>query len=119
MKNKSENVNVRILYWKEIPLQVEVEVFGNKLSRQLEDRFQEGVDAIAMFENSYGSDDYLNGFLWGESFLVQGEINSVLEDKVNCFNKKFPKDFVSRIRDLQKQGKRKTMPGSADHWMEC
>ena len=50
MKNKPENVNVRILYWKEIPLQVEVEVFGNKLSRQLEDRFQEGVDAIAMFE---------------------------------------------------------------------
>ena len=118
MKNKLEKVNVRILYWKEIPLQVEVESDGNKKSCQLEDRFQEGVDAIAMFENSYGTDDYLNGFLWGESSLAQGEINSVLQDKVNLFNNKFPRDFVSRIRDLQKQGNRKSTPGSIDHWIE-
>ena len=119
MNNKAENIRVRILYWKEIPLQVEVVFGGDKLSSQLDNRFQEGADAIAMFENSYGSDDYLNGFIWGEAFLVQGEINNVLNDTVNRLNEKFPQDFVARIRDLDREGKRKTDPGAYDHWMEC
>ena len=118
MNNKMEKINVRVLYWKEIPLQVEVEFGGDKLSRQLEDRFQEGVDAIAMFENSYGNDDYLNGFKWDESFHVKGEINNVLNDIVNNFNMKFPLDFVSKIRDMHREGKRKFTARSVDYWLK-
>ena len=40
MNNNAENISVRILYWKEIPLQVEV-VFGeDRLSSQLDNRFK-------------------------------------------------------------------------------
>ena len=119
MDNKTEKINVRVLYWKEIPLQVEVEFGADKLSRQLEDRFQEGVDAIAMFENSYGNDDYLNGFKWDESFHAKGEINNVLNDIVNNFNMKFPLDFVSKIRDMHREGKRKFTARSVDYWLKC
>ena len=84
--DKPENVNIRILYWKEIPLQIEVESGGNRVSKQLDNRFQEGVDAIAMFENNYGTDVYLNGFQWGERFSLAGETNNILNDIVNKFN---------------------------------
>ena len=116
--DKPENVNIRILYWKEIPLQIEVESGGNRVSKQLDNRFQEGVDAIAMFENNYGTEVYLNGFQWGERFSLAGETNNILNDIVNKFNTKFPQDFVSRIRDMDRQSKRKSTPGSVDEWME-
>ena len=51
--------------------------------------------------------------------MVEGEINNVLNDTVNRLNEKFPQDFVARIRDLDREGKRKTDPGAYDHWMEC
>ena len=57
---------VRIMYWKEIPVQVQAEDELGVVSRQLDDRFQKGVDALSMFDGSAGSDDYLNAWAWGE-----------------------------------------------------
>ena len=116
--DKLRNVNVRILYWKEVPLQVEVEYGGNRVSLPLDNRFQEGVDAIAMSENNYGTDEYLNGFQWGKYFSLAGETNNVLNDTVDKYNTKFPNDFVSRIVDMHKRNTRTSLPGSVDVWME-
>ena len=54
---------VRIMYWKEIPVQVQAEDESGAVSRPLDARFQQGVDAISMLDGSAGSDDYLMG--WG------------------------------------------------------
>ena len=35
------------------------------MSRQLDARFQEGVDAVAMMDGSMGTDDYLMAWEWG------------------------------------------------------
>ena len=56
--------NVRVLYWKEVPVQVQAEDEVGRVSVMLDDRFQEGADAIAMFDGSYGSDEYLEGWHW-------------------------------------------------------
>ena len=63
---------VRVLYWKEIPVQVQAEDASGQVSRLLDDRFQEGVDAIAMFDGSSGTDDYLMAWDWGESTEEEG-----------------------------------------------
>ena len=41
-------VRVRVMYWKEIPVQVQAEDASGRVSRQLEDRFQQAADMVAM-----------------------------------------------------------------------
>ena len=54
------------MYWKEIPVQVQALDDSGVVSRQLDDRFQEGVDAISMLDGSSGSDEYLDAWEWGD-----------------------------------------------------
>ena len=54
------------MYWKEIPVQVQTVENGDVVSVPLDDRFQQAVDSISMMEGSFGTDDYLDGWQWGE-----------------------------------------------------
>jgi dihydrofolate reductase len=47
----------RVMYWKEIPVQVLAEDGSDRFSVQLDSAFQEAVDAIAMLDGSAGTDD--------------------------------------------------------------
>lgn len=49
-----------IVYWRDIPAQVIVAEGRKKAKRQLDDRFQEAIDAAAMRAGCHGTDDYLN-----------------------------------------------------------
>ena len=109
---------VRMMYWKEIPLQVQGEDDTGKVSMQLDDRFQEGVDSVSMFDGSAGNDDYLEGFQWGSYVQMDGSPEKVASTLVSKFNQKFPKDFVTRIRDLHRSGKREPSPGAVDGWLD-
>ena len=109
---------VSILYWKEIPVQVKAEDRDVYVSAPLEGRFQEAVDAIAMMDGSYGNDDYLDAWEWGEpspSDLPPAEASKSVADRIN---KGMPQDFVARIRDLHNEGRRFQQPGAIDHWIE-
>ena len=57
---------MRVLYWKEIPVQVQAEDADGRISRQLEDRFQKAADAVAMKDGSEGTDEYLNAWAFGD-----------------------------------------------------
>ena len=46
------SVSVRIMYWKEIPVQIQANDGNQTISRQLEGRFQQAVDSIAMYDGS-------------------------------------------------------------------
>ena len=50
---------VRVMYWKEIPVQIQAEDESGQISKQLDERFQQGVDAVSMFDGSANSDAYL------------------------------------------------------------
>ena len=54
------------MYWKEIPVQVQAEDAVGAVSVQLDERFQRGVDAVAMLDGSAGGDEYLMAWEWGE-----------------------------------------------------
>ena len=62
---------VRVMYWKEIPVQVQAEDANGRVSRQLENRFQQAADTVAMQDGSQGTDEYLDG--WGFGPYEDGE----------------------------------------------
>ena len=104
------------MYWKEIPVQVQALDDSGVVPRQLDARFQEGVDAISMFDGSSGSDEYLDAWEWGEYAEVEGSATEAADALMERLNREFPQDFVARIRDLHRSGDRDPRPGAVDHW---
>ncbi len=104
------------MYWKEIPVQVQAEDEGGKSSSQLDERFQQGVDAIATFDGSVGTDDYLMAWEWGEHEEVDGTAEEAASSLAARFNEGFPMDFVARVRNLHRSEERDPTPGAVDHW---
>ena len=104
------------MYWKEIPVQIQVDDHDSQVSRELDPRFQKGVDAIALFDGSIGTDEYLTGWEWGPFIEASGSKESVSSAIVEYYNRSFPVDFVTKIRDLYLAGNRDPNPGSIDHW---
>ncbi|PZC45722.1 MAG: hypothetical protein DK302_000496 [Chloroflexi bacterium] len=112
------NTKIRILYWKEIPIQIQTQDKSEKISILLNPCFQEAVDSIAMLEGSYGTDDYLDGWQWSEEVQVEGHAKGTAKKTQEYYNNGFPTDLVSRLRDLHREEKRDPSPGAIDHWFE-
>lgn len=111
--------SVRVMYWKEIPVQVQArDAGGMPVSAALDGRFQQGVDAVSMFDGSGGSDDYLLGWEWRDYGEVAGSAADAAALVAARFNEGFPRDFVARIRDMERAGTRDARPGAVDHWLE-
>ena len=108
---------VRVMYWKEIPVQVQGTDDEGLVSKQLASRFQEGVDAVSMFDGSAESDEYLSGWEWGEYLEVDGTANQAASRVAERYNTGFPDDFVARIRDLHRSENRDPRPGAVDDWL--
>ena len=109
---------VRVMYWKEIPVQVQAEDESGPISLPLDDRFQQGVDAVSMFDGNSDSDDYLMAWEWGPYTEVEGTAKEAAASVAERFNGGFPEDMVSRIRELHRSGNRDSKPGAVDHWIE-
>ena len=108
---------VRVMYWKEIPVQVQATDSYGTISKPLEPRFQEAADAISMFDGSAGTDDYLNAWEWGNYLDIDGSANAAAEYTAGRINGGLPLDFVARIRDLHLSGNRNPTPGAIDNWI--
>ncbi|MCH8063877.1 MAG: virulence factor [Chloroflexi bacterium] len=109
---------VRVMYWKEIPVQIQAKDESGVVSKPLEERFQQGLDAISMFDGSSGTDDYLMAWEWKDFGEFDSSAQEAATAVVRRFNSGFPADFVARIRDLHNAGQRDTSPGAADRWIE-
>ena len=109
---------VRLMYWKEIPVQVQGMDETGQVSVPLDPRFQVGADAISMFDGSAGSDDYLMAWQWGDYSEEPGSAREAGERVAERINSRFPQDFVARVRDLERAKKRDPRPGAVDDWMD-
>ena len=109
---------VRVMYWKEVPVQVQAEDDNGQVSKPLHERFQQGVDAIAIFDGSGGTDDYLMAWEWGGETEVEGTAEEAATVMAERYNNGFPHDFAARIRGLHAAGQRDPRPGAVDHWIE-
>jgi hypothetical protein len=56
----------QILYWHDIPSQVDARGEGATHKEMLSQRFQELIDIVAMKNNLVNSDDYINGWAKGD-----------------------------------------------------
>lgn len=108
---------VRIMYWKEIPVSVQAEDQSGRVSRVLDSRFQQGADAIAMFDGSGSGDEYLMGWEWGNAVEMPGSAKEVAERCAVKIEERFPTDFIARIRDMHASGTRVPKAGAVDHWI--
>ena len=105
------------MYWKEIPVQVQTEENGETVSVPLDDRFQQAVDSISMMEGSFGTDEYLDGWQWGdycERGIPASDLSRIVAE---LYNKCMPQDFVKRIRDAHNNGSRSPKPKGIDEWL--
>ena len=105
------------MYWKEIPVQVQTEEGSETVSVPLDSRFQQAVDSISMMEESFGTDDYLDGWQWGQYHNIEiaaAELSSLVTD---LYNKCMPEDFVKRIRDAHNNNSRNPSPEAIDIWL--
>ena len=109
---------VRVMYWKEVPVQVQAVDDAGTVSKPLEPRFQEAADAIAMFDGSAGTDEYMMAWEWGGFEECDGPAEAAAEVEAGRINRGMPADFVARIRDLHLSGERAPSPGAIDHWID-
>ena len=109
---------VNILYWKEIPVQIKAENDETTVSTQLDGRFQEAADAVAMMDGSYGSDAYLDAWQWGDEIESDLDPQPAAQQVADRINNGMPRDFVARIRDLRDAGRRVEKPGAIDDWVK-
>ena len=101
-----------------MPVQLQATNGSVRISRQLDSRFQEAADAIAMFDGSFGSDAYLEAWEWVPFEDREESPESALNRVASKFNDGMPADFVSRIRDMHRNGTRDVSPGAINHWLE-
>jgi hypothetical protein len=106
---------VRVLYWKEIPVQVQSEDENGRVSRPLQDRFQKAADLVAMSDGSHGTEEYLEAWEFGP-YQYREEPAVDAADCVARSLELIPKDFVIKIINMQKNGTRNPLPGAIDHW---
>ena len=109
---------ISVLYWKEIPVQIKAENPNATVSLPLDSRFQEAADAVAMMDGSYGSDEYLDAWQWGQESDAELDPADAAKELADRINNGMPTDFVARIRDLDQNGKRNPNPGAIDRWVE-
>lgn len=108
---------VRVMYWKEIPVQVQAEDENGRVSRPLEDRFQKAADAVAMKDGSQGTDEYLEAWGFGPYSEIDGVAAEVAEQLATKLQG-IPTNFVKRIIKMHEDGTRDPAPGAIDHWVE-
>ena len=106
---------VRVMYWKEIPVQVQAEDSNGRVSRQLDDRFQKAADAVAMKDGSEGTDEYLDAWEFGPYEETDGSATEMAEE-VAVKLEQMPANFVKKILKMQEDGSRNPTPGAIDHW---
>ena len=109
---------VRVMYWKEIPIQVQAEDDTKAVSIPLDDRFQQAADAISMMDGSAGTDEYLSGWQWSKKKEVDDALETAALREADRINRNMPEDFVKRIRDMYNEGTRNPSAGAIDHWMD-
>mgnify|MGYP001296206863 FL=1 len=106
---------IRVMYWKEIPVQIEFSDKSTKKTIKMDDRFQAAIDSISMSDGSFGSDDYLDGWNW----VVKEDSPEILNEEIitnyiNFFDN-YPKNLIKEIKKMIGNGTRNEKPESIDN----
>ncbi len=81
----------KILYWHDIPTQVRATDENGRAGKPLSDRFQLAIDNAAMEADIIGSNEYTDGFQWGDEQERPGSAAEVAEAVVTELEEKYTK----------------------------
>lgn len=97
---------VKIMYWKDIPCSVRAEEGRrNRVTRKLPDIYMAVIDAVAMKDGLVGSDEYQNGFWWGEAEERLGTVEEAADAVVAEVLAKYPESWlIARSRQASAAG---------------
>ena len=107
-------IKIRVMYWKEIPIQIQAKDKEDTKTHQLSEKFQVSVDKVAMFDGSYGADEYLDGWSYGSEVNIDMDINNAINFIAEKFEE-FDGDLVQIIADKWKKNIRSEKPGSINY----
>ena len=79
-----------ILYWQEIPSQIKAEDDLDTVTLQLDPRFMERIDRLAVQRGLQGTDEYLAQWRWSDA----QERDGTAEDVANAVKRELEADFV-------------------------
>ena len=79
-----------ILYWQEIPSQIKAEDDLDTVTLQLDPRFMERIDRLAVQRGLQGTDEYLAQWRWSDAQDRDGSA----EDVANAVKRELEADFV-------------------------
>ena len=79
-----------ILYWQEIPSQIKAEDDLDTVTLQLDPRFMERIDRLAVQRGLQGTDEYLAQWRWSDAQERDGSA----EDVANAVKRELEADFV-------------------------
>ncbi|UCG25530.1 MAG: virulence factor [Chloroflexota bacterium] len=92
----------QILYWHDIPLQVRVGSRPSRVRLELAPRFQDTVDRVAMAAGLTDTDEYLDGFRWGETQEREGSDEEVAAALVSELETAYPQlDWQRSVRAIR------------------
>ena len=80
----------KILYWHEFPAQINVKDESDRVQVELPARFQDRIDRVAMERGLFGTDEYLEGWKWGDVQQRAGSAKEVAEGVQRELEEVFP-----------------------------
>jgi hypothetical protein len=94
--------NYQIVYWQDIPSQVDARDGGRAHKEVLSPRFQELIDLVAMKKNITQSDDYINGWNKGDKVERPGtaaEVASAVAQEIESRFEEIKATALAQCRD--------------------
>jgi Virulence factor len=89
IEEKGAMASYQVLYWQEIPSQVDARESGKAHKEMLSQRFQELIDIVATKRNIVQSDAYINGWSKGEKSERPGSAIDVAKSVASEFEAQY------------------------------
>jgi hypothetical protein len=83
----------QIFYWKDIPSLVRAREGSDEVTLELAPKFQEHIDAVAMRQKIFGTDEYLDHWHWGDPEEREGPAQEVADAMQRDLEENFALEF--------------------------
>jgi hypothetical protein len=88
----------QIVSWRDIPASIKLRSGRERLNRPLSDRFQEAIDAAAMFDRTTSTDTYLEEWRSSEWQETEGDLEQAALRLVADLEAAYPDERLEKLK---------------------
>lgn len=89
--------DVTVVFWRDIPAQVIVGKGRRGSKRQLEERFEQAIDRVAMKIGAQDTDSYLAEWRKAAAYSVDGDPDQIVEAEALRLEAEYDKDRIKAL----------------------